>query len=379
MFKSAGRSAAKALGESAEQRALDHLLAHGLQLVQRNYRLAFGPHARGGEVDLILRERDGTLRFRRGARAAQRGLRRRRGERRCGQAGAAGARGAALPAATAHAAAVPLRRGRDRWRPVATGTAARSRRKGLTYDRGPCSNSASSSSSSTALTFTTRPPRPLPDRSPTRHSTLVGCITAGGKLLRRRQRRARPRWRSTFSAAFVDRFERERPGLAALALGADGAVLGALAASGGVEQVVARQVQALGQPGDVLLICDAPGDSGTLLAAVGAAHAKDMSVVVLAGRQADALRQALRRNRRNSSPCRTNARARAGNAPAGAALPVRRGRSATDGRTGHHMIHPQHIHCRHACRRHAGSRHSLRSPRSAAASRWPAARWSARR
>jgi putative endonuclease len=63
MFKSAGRSGAKALGEAAEQRALDHLLAHGLKLVQRNYRLAFGPHARAGEVDLILRERDGTLVF----------------------------------------------------------------------------------------------------------------------------------------------------------------------------------------------------------------------------------------------------------------------------------------------------------------------------
>ncbi|MEO8156082.1 MAG: YraN family protein, partial [Rhizobacter sp.] len=36
---------------------------HGLKLVQRNYRVAAGPHARGGEVDLIVRERDGTLVF----------------------------------------------------------------------------------------------------------------------------------------------------------------------------------------------------------------------------------------------------------------------------------------------------------------------------
>ena len=53
----------QALGDAAEARALDHLLGHGLALVQRNYRVARGPRARGGEVDLILRDRDGTLVF----------------------------------------------------------------------------------------------------------------------------------------------------------------------------------------------------------------------------------------------------------------------------------------------------------------------------
>ena len=53
----------KARGDEAEQQALDYLLRQGLALVQRNYRVARGPNARGGEVDLILRERDGTLVF----------------------------------------------------------------------------------------------------------------------------------------------------------------------------------------------------------------------------------------------------------------------------------------------------------------------------
>ena len=43
--------------------ALAHLQARGLTLVQRNYRVARGPNARGGEVDLILRAADGTLVF----------------------------------------------------------------------------------------------------------------------------------------------------------------------------------------------------------------------------------------------------------------------------------------------------------------------------
>jgi len=53
----------KALGDAAEARALVHLEAAGLVLVRRNYRVARGPRARGGEVDLIMRDRDGTLVF----------------------------------------------------------------------------------------------------------------------------------------------------------------------------------------------------------------------------------------------------------------------------------------------------------------------------
>ena len=53
----------KGMGDAGEARALAHLQRQGLTLVQRNYRVAAGPNARGGEVDLILRERDGTLVF----------------------------------------------------------------------------------------------------------------------------------------------------------------------------------------------------------------------------------------------------------------------------------------------------------------------------
>jgi len=47
----------------AEDLALRYLQQQGLTLVHRNYRVARGPAARGGEVDLILRDRDGTLLF----------------------------------------------------------------------------------------------------------------------------------------------------------------------------------------------------------------------------------------------------------------------------------------------------------------------------
>lgn len=53
----------RSVGDEAEARALQHLLGHGLALIERNYRVAAGPYARGGEIDLILRDRDGTVVF----------------------------------------------------------------------------------------------------------------------------------------------------------------------------------------------------------------------------------------------------------------------------------------------------------------------------
>lgn len=51
------------VGAEAEARALSHLTACGLRLVARNYRVARGPGHKAGEIDLILRDRDGTLVF----------------------------------------------------------------------------------------------------------------------------------------------------------------------------------------------------------------------------------------------------------------------------------------------------------------------------
>ena len=53
----------KAQGDAAEGQALQWLLQRGLVLVERNYRVARGPHARGGEIDLVMRAGDGTLVF----------------------------------------------------------------------------------------------------------------------------------------------------------------------------------------------------------------------------------------------------------------------------------------------------------------------------
>jgi len=64
MFKPGpSQETTKQRGDAAEARALAYLLGQGLRLVRRNYRVARGPSARGGEVDLIMRAADGTLVF----------------------------------------------------------------------------------------------------------------------------------------------------------------------------------------------------------------------------------------------------------------------------------------------------------------------------
>lgn len=57
-----GRSS-KARGDAAETRALAWLQARGLVLLERNYRVALGPGAPAGEIDLVMRDADGTLVF----------------------------------------------------------------------------------------------------------------------------------------------------------------------------------------------------------------------------------------------------------------------------------------------------------------------------
>ncbi|RZT29631.1 phosphoheptose isomerase [Cupriavidus agavae] len=86
-----------------------------------------------------------------------------------------------------------------------------------------------------------------------------------------------------FAAELIGRFERERPGLAALALTTDSSILTAIGNDYDFSVVFSKQVEALGQPGDILLALSTSGDSANVVAAIQAAHQRDMSVVALTG------------------------------------------------------------------------------------------------
>lgn len=96
-----------------------------------------------------------------------------------------------------------------------------------------------------------------------------------------------------FSAELLGRFERERRGLAAVALTTDTSTLTAVANDYDFAEVFTKQVQALGRPGDVLLAISTSGNSPNVLGAVRAAHEEGMRIVALTGRDGGRIAAAL--------------------------------------------------------------------------------------
>jgi D-sedoheptulose 7-phosphate isomerase len=91
----------------------------------------------------------------------------------------------------------------------------------------------------------------------------------------------------------INRFEMERPGLPAIALTADSATITSIANDYDYKLIFARQVRALGAPGDVLLAITTSGNSPNVLAATDAAHDRDMPVLALSGKDGGLLPQHL--------------------------------------------------------------------------------------
>jgi D-sedoheptulose 7-phosphate isomerase len=97
-----------------------------------------------------------------------------------------------------------------------------------------------------------------------------------------------------FASEMVNRFEHERPGLPAIALTTDSSILTSIANDYAYDLAFAKQVRALGQPGDVLLAITTSGNSPSVIAAVEAAHEQDLAVVALTGREGGRLAGLLR-------------------------------------------------------------------------------------
>ncbi len=123
-------------------------------------------------------------------------------------------------------------------------------------------------------------------------NALVGCVTSGGKVLVCGNGGSAADAQH-FAAEFVGRFERERPGLAAIALTTDTSILTAIGNDYDFNVIFSKQVQALGVPGDMLVCFTTSGNSANVLAAVDAAHAKEMTVIALTGRGGGKMREAL--------------------------------------------------------------------------------------
>ena len=104
--------------------------------------------------------------------------------------------------------------------------------------------------------------------------SLLECLLAGGKILSCGNGGSAGDAQH-FSAELLNRFEKERPGLPAIAISTDTSTLTAIANDYDFNEIFSKQVSALGNPGDVLLAISTSGNSKNVLAAVDAAHGRE--------------------------------------------------------------------------------------------------------
>jgi DnaA initiator-associating protein len=87
-----------------------------------------------------------------------------------------------------------------------------------------------------------------------------------------------------FSSELLNRYERDRPSLPAMALTTDSSTITSIANDYSYDEVFAKQVRALGQPGDILLAISTSGNSRNVINAMQAALSRDMTIVALTGK-----------------------------------------------------------------------------------------------
>ncbi|MCZ6797210.1 MAG: phosphoheptose isomerase [Gammaproteobacteria bacterium] len=99
-----------------------------------------------------------------------------------------------------------------------------------------------------------------------------------------------------FSSELLNRYDRDRPGLPAIALTTDSSTLTSIANDYDYRQIFSKQVAALGQPGDVLLAISTSGQSPNIVEAIQAASEKEMQIIALTGKDGGAMSQVLGEN-----------------------------------------------------------------------------------
>lgn len=112
---------------------------------------------------------------------------------------------------------------------------------------------------------------------------LVHCLLNEGKILTAGNGISAAN-AQTLSSCLSNHFERERPSLPAITLGTDFTTQTSIAHDYSYNDIFAKQVRALGQPGDCLVLITSSGNPNNLVQAVAAAHERDMNVIAFSGR-----------------------------------------------------------------------------------------------
>lgn len=124
---------------------------------------------------------------------------------------------------------------------------------------------------------------------------MVHCLLNGGKIIAAGNGISAAK-AQILSANLCNRFERERPSLPAMALGTDITALTSITNDHSFNEIFAKQIRALSQPGDCLVLMSASGKSNNLIQAVSAAHERDMSVIAMLGNQGGDIASVLESN-----------------------------------------------------------------------------------
>ncbi|MCL2591439.1 MAG: phosphoheptose isomerase [Betaproteobacteria bacterium] len=124
---------------------------------------------------------------------------------------------------------------------------------------------------------------------------MTGCLLGNGKILACGNGGSAADAQH-FAAELVNRFEMERPPLAAVALTTDSSVLTSVGNDYEFTQIFSKQICALGQAGDVLLAISTSGNSPNIIAAIAAAHEREMRVVALTGKGGGSIAELLTQN-----------------------------------------------------------------------------------
>lgn len=135
----------------------------------------------------------------------------------------------------------------------------------------------------------------LPEPIAVAAQAITQCILNGGKVLSCGNGGSAGDAQH-FSSEMLNRFEMERPGLAAMALTTDSSTITSIANDYSYDQIFSKQVTALGQQGDILLAISTSGNSVNVNKAIQAAHDRDMLVVALSGKQGGELASLLSHN-----------------------------------------------------------------------------------
>ncbi len=132
----------------------------------------------------------------------------------------------------------------------------------------------------------------LADSIGTASEMLINCLLNGHKILCCGNGGSASASQH-FSSEMLNRYEMNRPGLPAIALTTDTSTITSIANDDDFRKIFSRQIKAIGQPNDVLVVFTTSGDSVNIIEAIKAAQSRNLVIIALSGKDGGVLPEVL--------------------------------------------------------------------------------------